>query len=920
MQVNRESNLMVNTPPVPVSNNGLVVSPSPLEKNEKNEKNENLETSEKSTKRVSHQSVEQDLSDEKRVQNELHTGSVDFEDSEKIALMSDLRDLKAPSALSESDDSDLLMNEPVKLKQENKTALVESQTSETQMEKPMLLDLDNLLPPELPLLTDLRTETQSKNVEGSEKTSQQATLKEVETESKFEAKTETKFPSWTKNNLSSLVQAQFKKQLTAWDASGIFNTRAKQSKALVSQAQKLSAEILTTPGFKEMFFEKSDTELRDALADAVGQLKKNDPKFKNLKDSSYQSLPKDKQAFVDAILTGLKAGLTSNLLSKVGKQKGVTEQQVLNKSELMGEIEKRRDQKISPEGLKALGELDEARQKKDLKFAQNQKILNKSELMGEIEKRRDQHLNPESLKKIEQLDKERQAFDLDFAQDLIKTENQKLEQDTVGNRTIKPVPSTELSDKELQKLMKSSFGESRKTYSKEEIKQAQTTAVKLMQNSKDQQLLWTFALRPQADLLRDVNRALHGKVDNLSDDQNLYTNKIIGSFRAEALKQLEGKGSVVKRGKDSSPKEVKFNGKTYTHVTQLGKGSFGTAHLFESTNKKTKQTEQIVVKQFSRRYSDANEWFGKMQQEIRAHQYAMGLDGKGQENVLALKGVLFDSKAEGLGEFMTVSEVAGKGSLKDVSEKIDTALDNKELTPTVHQLLKRSLLAQAMDGMKYVQSQRDMLHLDLKPDNIFVTGEGKVKIADFGTSSIINETSSEDGIGTPLYMSPENTSKKIDLLENPLKKRSLNTGSDVWSLGVMARELLTGNRISPELQKKGYTLDTLTANPLFKDTTEFSSDDNNRIYQQGSQETRLGHEKKVEVKSLGAYEKVINAMMHPDQNKRPTLEALTQHGLFSDQILQEPKLQELLMAVLDGKDAKTIQKLSQEVESLNKRL
>lgn len=86
MQVNSKSDLMVNTPLVSVSNNGLVAPPSPLEKNKKNE---NSETSEKSTTRVSHQPVEQNLSDEKRVQNELHTGSVDFEDSEKIALMSD---------------------------------------------------------------------------------------------------------------------------------------------------------------------------------------------------------------------------------------------------------------------------------------------------------------------------------------------------------------------------------------------------------------------------------------------------------------------------------------------------------------------------------------------------------------------------------------------------------------------------------------------------------------------------------------------------------------------------------------------------------------------------------------------------------------------------------------------------------------
>jgi len=890
MQVNRESNLNINMPLESVSNKGLV-TPSPLEQSDKTE---TLKKAEKSNKGFTTQSVDNGLSDEKNVQNELSIGSVDFEDTEKCDLMAELRDLKAPGT---EDDADLHVNDAVKLKQEKKTTLVEPQTSEIQMENPTLLDLDDLLPPELPpltplaedllelpLLTDLRTETKI--------------------ETKIETKTEIKQPSWTKNNLSSLVQAQFKKQLTAWDASGILNTRAKQSKALVSQAQKLSTEILNTPGYKEMFFEKSDTELRDALADAVGKLKKNDPKFKQLKEVTYQSLPKDKQAFVDAILTGLKAGLpkeiqnSAKLLNRLDKPEDVTTQQLLNKSELMGAIEKRRDQKMSPEGLKTLEKLDKSRQEKDLKSAQNQ----------------------------------------------IQTENQKLEQETVEKKISKPVLSTELSEKELKDLITHHFKPGQSNYSVEEVEHAKGVALDLMKNTKDQKLLWTVVLRPEQDMVDELNQVLHG-TDCPEGDQYDYSEQIYKSLRSEALKQLEATGSVLKRDKDALPKEVQFNGKTYTHVKQLGKGGFGVAHLFETTNKQTQQTEQVVVKQFIRGESDAKEWFGKMQKEIRAHQYAMGPNGKGHENVLALKGVLFDSKSEGLGEFLTVTEVASKGELKDVSAKIDDALKNKALTPTTHQLLKRSLLAKTMEGMKYVQSQRDMLHLDLKPENVFVTAQGDVKIADFGISQTKNTAGILEKGGSPLYMSPENAAKFSKFDNNSLI--DANAGSDVWSLGVMTRELLTGNKLSIGLQNQGVNLDNLkNVAQIIDDTALFANNDKNRIYQKGSKEARLDQEKKAdvkksgglsslfkssspkktanssqyEVKSLGAYEKVINAMMHPDQDKRPTLEALTQHGLFADQILQEPKLQELLMAVLDNKDAKTIQKLSQEVESLNKRL
>jgi serine/threonine protein kinase len=884
MQVNRESNLIINTSLEPVSNNGLVTPLSPLEKAEKNEE---LKQSEKSEKRFLRQSFDNGLSDEKMLQNELHTGSVDLEDTEKRDLMSELRDLKAPGV---SDDSDLQVDDSLELKQENKTQIVGTQTSEILRETPTLLDLDALLPPELPLLTPL---------------SEDLLELPLLTDLQKETKTEVKQPSWTKNNLSSLVQAQFKKQLTSWDSSGIVNTRAKQAKNLEIQAQKLSAHILDTPGFKQMFFEKSDAELRDALADAVGQLKKNDPKFKKIKIGSYADLPKDKQAFVDAILRGLKAGLpkgiqqSSNVVNTLGIQKEVNAPQ----------------------------------------------MLNKSELMSEIEKRRDQHLSPESLKKIEQLDKQRQAFDLDFAQDQIKTENQKLEQDTVGNRNKTPVTSTELTETELKDLMTQHFKPGQKKYSNEDILAAKDQAVKLIKNSTAQKLLWSVVLRPKQEMLDDLNFALYGdSILGPNDSQQDYSNELFTTLQTEALKKLEANGTVIKRGNSDVPQEIQFNGKSYTHQKQLGQGSFGVAHLFQSTNEKSGETEQIVVKQFQRG-SDTDRWFGDMQQEIRAHHYAMGSDGKGHENVLALKGVLFDSKAEGLGEFFTVTEVAGKGSLKDVSNKIDKALENKQLSPTSHQLLKRSLLAKTMDGMQYIQSQRDMLHLDLKPDNIFVTAQGEIKIADFGTSSLKNELKSTDAIGTPVFMSPENMGKQSSHKDNPHGNTALNTGSDVWSLGVMARELLTGNLISINLQDRK----DLDLEMLFDDGVQFSSDHKNRVYQKGSKEDRLGSEKievkksevkkssfgalfksktkkklaeptKYEVKSLGAYEKVINAMMHPKQDQRPTLKALTEQGLFSDQILQEPKLQELLQAVLNNKDAKTIQKLSQEVESLNKRL
>ena len=67
-----------------------------------------------------------------------------------------------------------------------------------------------------------------------------------------------------------------------------------------------------------------------------------------------------------------------------------------------------------------------------------------------------------------------------------------------------------------------------------------------------------------------------------------------------------------------------------------------------------------------------------------------------------------------------------------------------------------------------------ILHRDLKPENVFLTaGETQVKVLDFGVGSAI--------VGTPAYMAPEQ-----------LRGEALDERSDVFSLGVMTFEMLSG--------------------------------------------------------------------------------------------------------------------------------
>ncbi|KJR41218.1 serine/threonine protein kinase with PASTA sensor(s) [Candidatus Magnetoovum chiemensis] len=127
--------------------------------------------------------------------------------------------------------------------------------------------------------------------------------------------------------------------------------------------------------------------------------------------------------------------------------------------------------------------------------------------------------------------------------------------------------------------------------------------------------------------------------------------------------------------------------------------------------------------------------------------------------------------------YFIMEYVEGVSMKKIIQEGVEITLKNK---------LK--VLLQIANALHYAH-QRGVIHRDIKPANIMMLDDMQVKIMDFGVAMLTTSTdtisaSSADKImGTPSYMSPEQT-----------QGDSLDRKTDIFSLGALAYEFLTGQK------------------------------------------------------------------------------------------------------------------------------
>lgn len=241
--------------------------------------------------------------------------------------------------------------------------------------------------------------------------------------------------------------------------------------------------------------------------------------------------------------------------------------------------------------------------------------------------------------------------------------------------------------------------------------------------------------------------------------ENDPSHQVIDSSNMDLIKSI----SNSKPEQQQQDTKKRWTLKDFDIGRPLGHGKFGRVFLAREIN-----SEFIVaLKVLYKSQLEESKVSHQLRREIEIQSHLR------HPNILRLYGYFYDKN-----RVFLILEYANKGELYKELKKVGR-FEEKQAA---------NYIKCVTDALKYLHS-KNIIHRDIKPENLLLAAKGEVKIADFGWSVHAPSNKRNTLCGTLDYLSPE-----------MIEGRPHDEYVDIWSIGILAYEFLTG---SPPFEEEG---------------------------------------------------------------------------------------------------------------------